>query len=469
MRINKSWAAVLLAGLFFASCDDTTDEIGGSLVDNIDRLNIATDTFSVSTRSIIADSVLARNTTGYLGKVRDPETGTYVTCNYMTQFHSLDNYIYPNIDSIVSKNGAGQVIADSCELRVFLSGFYGDSLATMKLTAYEMDKPMVDNGSYYSDYDPLKKGYVRDGGIKKTKVYTLHDYAERAVNRNIRIKLNEPYTDKDGKSYENYGTYVMRKFYEDPKNFANSFKFTNNVVPGFYFANSGGLGSMADVQLTQLNIYFRYIENDSVYVGTSSFAGTEEALSTTNVVNDKEALKRLAADNTCTYLKTPAGIFTEVTLPVDEIYNGHENDSINSAKVVFTCINNKVESDYSLSAPSTLLMIPLDSLHSFFDNEDIANYRTSFLATLNTSSNTYTFNNVSSLVKAMYANKKSGSANWNKAVLVPVQTTYSSLGSNSTVLTSVINDMAMSSTRLVGGSENTNSPIRISVVYSKNK
>jgi hypothetical protein len=187
------------------------------------------------------------------------------------------------------------------------------------------------------------------------------------------------------------------------------------------------------------------------------------------VVNDKEALKRLAADNTCTYLKTPAGIFTEVTLPVDEIYNGHENDSINSAKVVFTCINNKVESDYSLSAPSTLLMIPLDSLHSFFDNEDIANYRTSFLATLNTSSNTYTFNNVSSLVKAMYANKNNGSANWNKAVLVPVQTTYSSLGNNSTVLTSVINDMAMSSTRLVGGSENTNSPIRISVVYSKNK
>ena len=43
----------------------------------------------------------------------------------------------------------------------------------------------------------------------------------------------------------------------------------------------------------------------------------------------------LREDNTCTYLKTPAGIFTEVTLPVDEISTSHSTDSLLTAKIVF--------------------------------------------------------------------------------------------------------------------------------------
>ena len=71
----KYFVGLLVAFFLLVSCDDTTDTIGGSLVDSSDRLEISTDTFTVSTQSIIADSVLSRNVTGYLGKVRDPETG----------------------------------------------------------------------------------------------------------------------------------------------------------------------------------------------------------------------------------------------------------------------------------------------------------------------------------------------------------------------------------------------------------
>ena len=126
---------ILIASLTLTACDDTTNELGMSLTNRMDHLNISTDTFEVTTRSIIADSILSRNTIGYLGHIRDPETNTYITSNYMTQFHILDNYEFPPKDSIYSKEGRN-IIADSCEIRLYYTNFYGDSLTAMKLTAY---------------------------------------------------------------------------------------------------------------------------------------------------------------------------------------------------------------------------------------------------------------------------------------------------------------------------------------------
>ena len=76
--------ACALAALALYSCDDTTDTIGYSLVDRLDNLKVAADTFKITTRSVIADSVLSRTTTGYLGRIRDPETGAYITSDFMT-------------------------------------------------------------------------------------------------------------------------------------------------------------------------------------------------------------------------------------------------------------------------------------------------------------------------------------------------------------------------------------------------
>ena len=152
----KFFAGLALATLAFASCDDNTDGIGTSVVNNMDHLEVSTDTFTVASRSIIVDSVLSRNTIGYLGKIRDPETGAYITGDYMTQFHTLEDYKFPSKDSIVNKIN-GKFIADSCEIRLFYTNFYGDSLNPMKLKAYELDHPMLENTNYYSNFDPIRR------------------------------------------------------------------------------------------------------------------------------------------------------------------------------------------------------------------------------------------------------------------------------------------------------------------------
>jgi len=466
----KLLAAMALLAVCLTACDDTTDTIGQTLTDNMDHLKIVTDTFTVTTRSVVADSVLSRSTTGYLGKIKDPETGTYITGDFMVQFHTLDNFSLPaDVCKILSKDAAGEVVADSCEIRLFYTDFYGDSLATMKLTAMEMGKAMEEGVRYYSNFNPEAEGYIRAGGIKKNKVYTLADQSisesERADgDLNIRITLNEPYTDKDNVTYNNYGTYLMRKYYKNPEAFRNSYDFVHNICPGFYIKTKEGIGSMAYIYISQLNFYYKYAVNDTTtYTVSSSFAGTEEVLQTTNITNDRETIKRLADDNTCTYLKTPAGIFTEMTLPVEEIVRGHEKDTLNTAKIVLTSINNKTHSDYILDKPSTLLMIPRDSIYTFFEKEDIVDYKHSFLAVA--SGNTYTFNNVSSLVRYMAELKDRGTAgpNWNKVVIVPVSTTTNASGA----IVKVVHDMSLTSARLVGGSDNPYDDIKISVIYSK--
>ena len=464
----KFFLCFVSAAVMFAACDDTTENIGTSLSHDMDQFDITTESFNVASRSILADSIYLCSTTGHLGKIKDPETDAYITGSFMTQFYAMEDYqkLFPPADKIVSIYDE-RIVADSCELRLFYTSLYGDTLATMKLVAHEMGKPMYENRIYYSNFDPKKEGYVRADGIHESKTYTLANLDVSKETResasyslNIMIPLNKEYTDRLGRTYKNFGSYIMDTYYQDPSAFGSSLRLMDEVLPGFYFEHTGGIGSMATVTMCRLNVYYRYKSNDSILVGATSFVGTEEVLQTTKIESDKQQLQALVNDNTCTYLKTPAGIFTELTLPVDEIFRGHENDSINAVKIVLPRINNETNSSYALSVPQTLLMIPKDSLYSFFEGSRILNNRSSFVSTnLLTSDNSYVFNNISQMVNIM--NRNRSSENWNKVVLVPVTIETSS--------NKVSHYMTLGGTRLVGGSQNPYQPIKASVIYSRFK
>lgn len=492
-------ALILLSGFAMAACSDSTDGIGSSLNTNTDAVNVETASYDVASESLLADSVLSRNTTGYLGKVKDPETGNYITGDFMAQFYNLENYKFPAKSAMAGIDSKGDTIrglvkADSCEIRLFYSKQYGDSSRTMKLTAYEMSKPMTEDRNYYSNFDPEANGYIRNGGIAQNKVYTLTDYMVAKSQRDtssyepyITIKLNGKYTDANGKTYANYGTYILEKYYENPSYFKNAYTFMQNVVPGFYFKHRSGLGNMAYIDASQLTLYYKYVDNDSVLNGITVFWGTGEVLQTTNITNDKSRLAALAADQSCTYLKTPAGIFTELTLPVEKVVSGHENDKIAGASLSIPRINsNAGNAAYAFDIPQNVLMIPKDSLYSFFENQEMYNNRNSFVASYSgtSSTNAYTFNNISGMITAMAdIDKSKRSANWNKVVLIPVTLTTttsstsssyssyyyyyygSSSSSSSTTVAKVSHDMSLTSTKLVKGTD-TNSPLQLQVIYS---
>ena len=136
--------AFILAAFSMVACDDTTDTIGSSVTNDVDNLTITDATFNVTTRSLAADSVLSKTNKGIIGKVRDPETGTYLTADYMTQVAPLSTFSLDTLQYIKNANN-GEVIADSCFLLVSYESTYGDTLAPMKVTAYEMEKAMPEN------------------------------------------------------------------------------------------------------------------------------------------------------------------------------------------------------------------------------------------------------------------------------------------------------------------------------------
>lgn len=492
MKILRLLTVLVIAALTFAACDDTTEGIGGSITNKIDNINISDSAFNVTTKSIVAGAVLSRNNTGLIGKMKDPETGNYVKGDYMTQLSVLPTFDVDTLDYIKQANN-GSIEADSCYLLVSYNASYGDTIAPMKVTAYEMTKPMAEDKEYYSNYDAFKEGWVSENNQHWSSNYNLSNTSDV---KNFKIYLNKPYTTKDGKTYKNYGSYIMQTYAEHPEYFKTNYKFLYNVCPGFYIKNVGGTGNMAKIWNTELIFYWTrkktikakdgVTDSTAVSIGYNRFDGTEEVLQLNKIENDTENLKKLASQEDWTYLKSPAGIFTEVTLPIDDIMKGHEKDTLNTATISFPRLNNADEDNpYNFATPSTILMVQKDSLQSFFEKSKLADNRTSYTASYSSTGsykNAYTFQNIANLVSAMYKNKGKGK-NWNKVVLVPVNVITTTQG-YTTVISKINHDMSLASTRLIVGTNDpdkdyttdkktgkkvASGPIRIKVIYSKFK
>lgn len=507
--------AAILTGL--CSCDDNTDNLGGSIIDDLDNMKVSTQTFNVVSRSVKADSVYSRTSTGYLGRVKDPETGAFIKGNFLTQFYTLEGTQLPEENTIESRLADGSIIADSCVVYLYYDKYFGDSLSTMKLHMTELAKPMEEKETYYSDFNPQTAdgGYCRtDGkGISVGKTYALYDLAADTVPKKIKIKLpnsaigndgningSYAYTDRDGKGYYNYGTYLMQKYYQNPKLYKNAYSFIHNVCPGFYFKTTDGIGSMAYINMSQMLVYYKYryektasdgTKKDTVANVVTTFAGTEEVIQSTQISNDETAINSMVADGSGTFIKSPAGIYTELTIPVDDILNGYESDTINSARISLQRINNRKKDKYSLPIPKTLLLVPTALRTQFFENGKITDNKLTYTAVFASDDqsgmarqNCYTFHNVANLIQYMKDVREKGVSqlttgglttaeakqqwesihnDWNRVMIVPVETTYVTIGQSSQ-LVKVANDMSISGTKFAGGS----SPeVKIEVVYSK--
>ena len=301
--------------------------------------------------------------------------------------------------------------------------------------------------------------------------YQTPDSLGAPTNR-IRVWLNDPYTDKNGKTYENYGTYVLHQYYDHPEYFRNSYTLTQNICPGFFFHITDGLGYYAKVRAVGVQVFYDVETPDTSYRASLTLAGTKEVKQTNLITNDHEAMKLLASNNDYTYLKTPAGLFTEVTLPVKDIKTGHENDSLIATKIIFQRMNYESNDARMLSVPSSVLMVKKDSLNTFFEKQQVNDGKRSFFTNYSSTNNTYSFVNISTLISDMWRIRTQGVASnpnweaehpdWNKVVLVPI--TYSTSSTSSTIATRIDHNMSLTSTRLVGGP---NHPIEVSVVYAK--
>lgn len=500
--MKKTIFAILLGSLAFVACDDDTATIGNNIMPGQDGVTAIDTTFNIASQTMQVDKVLANTSTCYLGSIVDPEMNIQTTSGFLAQFHVPNDFKFPDKDKLVLDQN-GEVNADSCDIRIYLDSFYGDSLATMKLRVDELDraKPLSEDEKYYTNLNA--DDYILKNGVNKTMSYTVKD-------------LTRPDNETNGKSYyrqivvklpTSYGTKLMRAYFENKQNFKNSSAFIRNVCAGFSFKNAGGKDVMVKTAMMGMNVYFKYKSktdegNDTIVDGAERFGATEEVLQTTHVNNNYPGSLSLDSlqKKPCTYVKSPASYFTEMTLPINEIVDGknldgtYYNDSINMAQLI---IRRKAVDENQeiklLPVPEQLLLLRKADVNAFFEQNRMPDSKTSYLSSKTTNSkNYYAFSNIAALVSYIKAERDTGAkiepgesvasrrtkyalweskpenADWNKVVLVPVDAIYtqstSVYGTTTLVLRSVKSQLGLTSVQLEGGKDN---PLHMQVIYSR--
>lgn len=468
-RIFSCFLLAIATLLTFTQCDDNTGSIGGSLVPENDIITAETKTFYATSNTIMAnDSILANTSDVYLGMYTDEESGTVFSSSFVTQFGCTEDFEFP-IEGVVDDS------ASYTKLRLYFNEYYGDSLNAMRCEVYELDNTLQEGVPYYTNFDPEELYDVEKKPLaaKTFNVidYNVHDTILNSDNYARHIEIVLP---------NSIGNRFINKFYEKDaegnivgkKYFANSEVFINDIFKGIYVKCVQGDGTILKIYRARIDVGFkRLIKSssgalDSIQALSAPFYSGKEVLQTNKF--DNNDLKPLLDEKEYTYIKTPAGLFTEVKLPICELV---ENcDTINSAKMVFTRYNE--EGGSMNSAHGTLLMVRKADMYKFFLKNKLSDGETSYLASFVNSSNEYVFSNIANLFKHCYREYTEGvlkdsdwetkNPDWDKVVLIPVTTTEDSNGS----VVKILHDISISSMRLRGGTEY---EIPIEVVTSKFK
>lgn len=464
----KSLISTFIATLLMISCDDSTSTLGHSVIPNVDDIIIDTLSYNATSKSILAnDSILSGTSTVYLGRFTDAETGTMFESSFIAQFNCVEDYGFP-------EQGIVGDTATSIDITLFFNSYFGDSVNAMKLDVYPLTTTLKEDTTYYTNLDP-KDFYDSSIAPIAQKTYAVNDYTltDSALyddDHTPQVSIELP---------KSLGDMFIQKYYEtdDQGNqigkvyYSNSEEFIENICKGYYFNCSQGDGTVLYIVLARINVHFNYYvesqsgELDSLIAGTAQFSSTQEVLQVNSFNNGD--LEPLVDDNSATYLKTPAGIFTEVELPVDEMTAS--NDTLNSVKLTFTRYNEFSTGQFAYGIPQTLLLLRKHNMNSFFEKNGTYDNITSYYTSFDSNYNQYEFSNIARLISVCAMEKEKGmtlnpnwvneNPDWNKVVLIPVVTTTDSNGS----IVGFTHDLSMNSIRLKGGQDK----IKINVVSSR--
>ena len=376
-----------------SGCNDELSSIGTSIQPDDDSIAVFTDTFRIQTTTVALDSIYARTTTAQLGELYDPLYGN-LKSDFLCQFYCPEGFKFAHepIDGRI----------DSVRFRIFYANtgsgsrngsWVGDSLAPMRAEVFRVTSPLVK--SYYTNTDPADFCDMKESLGAQT--YTAYN---ALVSDSVR---NDDYYTPS--IVVNLPTELGQRFYDEtinnPASFASQEAF-NEFMPGVYVTTTFGSGNILSVSASRVQFYYTYMTqgylgNDSTAVGVESFASSQEVIQLSHFQNSD--IDHLLADEEFTYIKTPAGVCTKVIIPTKQIASLMADRIINQVPLTLHAMPQE-DWEYAFDAPSTLLVIPEDSVRTFFENGKVEDNLTAFIATNSTTdTKTYTQTNLANLVK----------------------------------------------------------------------
>ena len=433
MKVKYLWA--ILIALSFFGCDDSTGSLGLGILPDEDKIEVISKAYDVSTNSILSGPVYARTDTAYLGRYDDKEFGSF-EASFMTQLNCLDSLRFPEVYDPETKEGyLVKNEIHSTELILAYSKYFGDREVPNHVNIYELNELITASSEiHYTNIDPYAY-FNKNEGVLGEGTFTAGDLGtseEIKKGQYYKPTVKIPLPKKVGED-------IFNKNRSNPEYFYNNEIFQKEVFKGIYAEVDQGRGSILYLDHVALIVNFEHYvldkegdilqthdKKDSTSISGISFVNTKEVYQLNKFLTDKEVLEAKVAENKHSYIKSPAGIFTELALPIDQIINDDEikNDTINSVKLQFDSYVNEDKGVFTMEKPKNLLMIRKGEIKSFFEENKITDNITSYIASINQKGQ-YIFPNISRLVNTLSEEKKTEKDNelaedWNHMVLIPV-------------------------------------------------
>lgn len=432
------------ASQIFTSCNDNLNEIGETIQPPNDTIAIKADTVTINAKTVsMSDSIYARTTQGVLGKYDDDMFGS-IKSDYICQFFFPDNLKF--------KDNFKQI--DSARLVIDFNGYTGNVDIPMGLSIYEVTKTLPEN--FYTNIDPLN--YTDLKTVLAKEAYTIAG-SKKYSNSNLRSIV------------ANLGPDFGKRIYNAWKNgtIKDNDSF-NKFFKGMYITTDFGNSSLIKVASTSIDIFYKHQYKDTLGVMRDTTAAltlsvTPEVLQLNHIKNSNPD-ELFVGGTGATYLKTPAGVYTEVVLPIAQITANMEKKNMSLVNSALFSVKGYTEKESNPSAkenisrPDRLLLIEKDSVDSFFRHRRLTDGTTSVLSDRRSvTTNTYNFKNIAGLIRS-YKKKKIDNPVF---IIIPVATEYIPISQSTQKLIGIYNYMQPSTAILRSDPQN----MKLELVYSK--
>ena len=450
--MKAKYALIALLAITFWGCDDNTAGLGLGMFPGSDQnINGKLSTFDVTTESVHAGEIYAMTNVGYVGKFTDEIFGTY-QAGFLAELNCPSGMTFPGVydgtaldekkkatrvmvgddnednkDVTFIRDDNNKIIGNihTIELYLWYSSYFGDSLTACRLSVYELSENLDTEHAYYTNINPENYyDHADPNSLLGTKAYTAVDLSVKDSIRNLSTYVPSVHVSFRDEAAKEIGKEIIKKANELGVNLDN--KEFRKIFKGIYVKSDYGDGTVLYINQAQMNVVYKCyavdtitgvklqkkvaengVYKDSTYYGYRTFATTREVIQANQLENDKAAIQNCINKSEWTYLKSPAGIFTQLTLPVSQIAEKLQGDTLNAVKLGIPIYNETSDKKFGMSTPNNVLLIRKKYKDSFFKGNQLSDGITSSLFTSTTTSFTqYTFNNITQMINNCLADKE---------------------------------------------------------------
>lgn len=438
---------VLCVCALLVGCSDE-DGVGSIIQPEEDFLHSYSNGLEVGTSTIKSDSVLSKSESLLLGRYVDAKFGE-IKAEFLTQLDArlgggivlpdttvvaansgMSGILNSMLQSVDEKFGLIKSVYSPSNLTVdsvvyiiqYGSDFMGDSTSLQALSVYELTKELT-NQHYYTDVDVSE--YCDKSNLLGATSFQVKN--SREIRIPLKAELGEKLvsiynTSSDIKTQEDFnsffkGVYVSHSF--------NRGTILNVLVSGVlvYYSFDAIISTSydgRDTVLTSSQIEDRYSINPLV---SSIFLSANKAVQRVNAIqhSDLESVYEDLQADTLTYVFTPSGFYTAVSIPFKSMMDSIRLNAEDTSKVMFNSVKlrfyyAKKYWDTDLLQSANMLLIDKKELESFFYENKQPDGITSFVSSMDTTAKAYIFNITAATQEKIFG----GGAYGDDLVLVPV-------------------------------------------------